>query len=267
MGDERCELNGAPATVDDLRRFAMVNYGHFSAMQVLDRCVRGIDLHLQRLARSTIELFGCNLDVEATRTYMRRAVAGSEGALSLRVNVFSRRLDRDHPATPSTPDVLVSTGAGRTIPLDPVRLRTVQYERDTPHVKHVGTFGLLNQKRLAQAAGFDDALFVDATGAISEGSIWNIGFFDGTRVVWPNAPALEGTAMQLLKIGLRSRGVPSVTQRVERTDLTQFRSAFFTNSSCAALPISGIDGQSLHVDPQLLSTLDACLAVSPWEPI
>ncbi len=267
MRDERCELNGSPATLDDLRTIALVNYGHFSAMQVLDRCVRGIDLHLQRLAGSTVELFGCTLDVEATRSYMHRAVADTKGALSLRVNVFSRELDRDHLITPAHPDVLVATSAARQIPSTPIRLQTVQYERDAPYVKHVGTFGLLNQKRLAQAAGFDDALFVDASGAISEGSIWNVGFFDGSRVVWPNAPALDGTAMQLLKIGLRARGVPSVTRRIERSEVMQFNSAFFTNSAYAALPVSAIDGHPLVVDSQLLSMLQTCLESSPWEPI
>jgi branched-subunit amino acid aminotransferase/4-amino-4-deoxychorismate lyase len=267
MSDQRCTINGRPATLEDLRSVALVNYGHFTAMQVLDGRVRGIDLHLQRLERSTLELFGCPLDLDATREQMRRAVDGTGGMLSLRVNVFSRHLDRDRLTKPVQPDVLVSTGPSRQIPQTPVRVRSVIYERDSPHIKHVGTFGLLNQKRLAQVAGFDDALFVDGTGAISEGSIWNVGFFDGTQIVWPNAPALDGTAMQLLKVGIRARSVRCVTRRVARADVAQFRSAFFTNSACAALPISQIDGVEMTLDTALLATLDECLQVSPWEPL
>ena len=73
--------------------------------------------------------------------------------------------------------------------------------------------------------------------------------------------------MQLLKRGILVRWVPTVTRRIERADIAQFKSAFFTNSACAALPISAIDDHGLAVDPHLLSTLEACLEVSPWEPI
>lgn len=265
MSSLRSELNGGEVALDDLRTLALLNYGHFTSMQVLDGCVRGLDLHLQRLDRSTRELFGHPLDVDATRGYMRKVIAASAGPMSLRVNVFSRRLDRDRLANPVEADVLVTAGPVREIAPVPLRVRSVRYEREAPHIKHVGTFGLFQQKRLAQAAGYDDALFVDASGAVSEGSIWNVGFFDGERVLWPDAPALDGTSMQLLKAGLHDRRVPTQTRRIELAEVASLRGAFFTNSSCAVCPIASVDSIEFVVEKALLDSLEACMALTPWQ--
>lgn len=264
---ERTQINGAPATIEELRVVATLNYGHFTSMQVRDGCAQGFDLHLSRLQRSTMELFGCALDVDATRGYLRHAINAAPAALSVRVNVFSRAFRRNRPVEPAPPDVLVTTQVAPVRPITPLRLKSVQYEREAPHIKHVGTFGLFHQRRLAQSAGFDDAVFVDASGAISEGTVWNIGFFDGDRIVWPDAPALDGISMQLLKASLHQRGVASVVRRIERADLGAYRSAFFTNTSCVACPIAGIDATAFAPDPALLALLQERLRAVPWQRI
>jgi len=257
---ERCELNGEPATAADLRALAMTNYGHFTTMQSEPGGVRGLDLHLARLDDSTRELFGHPLDRGVVRGYLRSALGGFAGAASIRVNVFSRQLHRDRMAEPAAPDVVVAVGAPRHIEATPVRLKPFRYERVLPHVKHAGTFGLFHHRRLARLDGFDDALFVDASGAVSEASIWNIGFFDGRGVVWPDAPALRGISMQLLQAGLRQRGVPSDSHRVAHADIGAFRSAFLTNCSCAVRPVAEIDGVRFSVDADLNAMLEACYA-------
>jgi len=264
---DRCELNGAAAGVADLRALATTNYGHFTTMQVEDGRVRGLDLHLARLDAATRELFGRPLEGDVVRGYLRSALDGFDGAASLRIHVFSRRLHRDRMAEPAPPDVLVSVGAPRRIETAPVRLKAFRYERVLPHVKHVGTFGLFHHRRLAELDGFDDALFVDASGAVSEASIWNVGFFDGNGVVWPDAPQLRGISMQLLQKGLRERGVASDAHRVAHADIGAFRSAFLTNSSCAVRPIAGIDGVRFAVDPELRAMLEACYASNAPQPI
>lgn len=263
----RTELNGRPVDVDGLRALALVNYGHFTSMQVQGGAARGLDLHFARLQRATRELFGIDLDLDATRAWMRQALAGASGPLSLRVTVFSRELDRDRLLQPAAPDVLIATSPARSLEPRPLRVRSVRYQREAPHIKHVGTFGLFHQKRLAQAAGYDDALFVDAGDAIAEGSIWNVGFFDGERIVWPDAPALAGVSMQLLQDGLRRRGVPMVVRGIPLSDIAAFRCAFFTNTSCTVMPIARIDETAFAVDQELAALLDACMAMHPWQPI
>ena len=262
----RSELNGEPADIDALRTAAILNYGHFTAMQVRDGRARGIGLHLERLDRATRELFGHALDAGRVRSYLRSIVGGDRAPLSLRVNVFSRSLQRDRPAEPAAPDVLTSVFPARALDRRPVRLKTFRYQRVLPHIKHVGTFEVFHHKRLAQLDGYDDALFVDASGAVSEASIWNIGFYDGERIVWPAAPMLAGISMQLLQAGLRESGIASTAERIALADIDAFRSAFLTNSSCAVLPVESIDGVRFAIDAKLDALLEESYARNPWEP-
>ncbi|CAL9334597.1 hypothetical protein [Streptomyces sp. enrichment culture] len=51
-------------------------------------------------------------------------------------------------------------------------LRPVRYERDMPLVKHLGLFGPLHARHLAQHGGADDALFHDAADLVFEGPTW-----------------------------------------------------------------------------------------------
>lgn len=262
----RIEINGEPAGLDDLRLLAVQNYGHFTSMQVRDGRAPGLDLHLQRLQHATQELFGHPLDLDATRGWMRQAVDGA-AALSLRVNVFSRRFDRDRPLKPAAPDVLVTTAPARASATAPLHVVSLHYLREAPHIKHVGTFGLFHQRRLAQSRGGDDALFVTPDGAVSEGSIWNVGFFDGTSVIWPDAPMLEGVSMRLLQAGLRETGVASLVRRVELAEIAGFRAAFFTNSGCAVQPIAAIDAIEFVQAPELTGALEAAVRTIRWQRI
>jgi len=267
MSLQTAQLNGEPADAAALRALALVNYGHFTSMRVVDGAVRGLELHLSRLHAATTELFGVALDLERVRGWMRRAIAPADGALWLRVTVFSRAFRREHPAAPAEVDVLVTTSAAPATPAVPLRVRSVRYQREAPHIKHVGTFGLFHQRRLAQLAGYDDALFVDAAGAVSEGSVWNVGFFDGARVVWPDAPALQGVSMQLLQQGMQALGLPTAVERVELASLKRYRAAFFTNAACTAMPIATIDAQAYARDAALEERLHACMALHAPTPI
>ena len=264
---ERIEVNGAPASVEDLRVLAQTNYGHFSAMQVVEGCVRGLDLHLQRIERATSELFGTAIDRERVRACLRHAVAGSAEPLAMRVNVFARALNRNRPVEPVEADILVMTARPSRAAPTPLRLKSFRYTRDLPQTKHVGTFPLFHYRRLAQQAGFDDALFVDAGGCVSEGSIWNIGFFDGAGVVWPDAPHLTGVSMQLLQAGLARSGVRSAVGHVTLDDAARFRAAFFTNSSTPVQPIASIDADGFAPEPELIATLNACYESNPLQRI
>jgi branched-subunit amino acid aminotransferase/4-amino-4-deoxychorismate lyase len=261
----RIELNGGLAQVEDLRYLVQTNYGHFSAMRVENGGVRGLDLHLDRLDQATRELFGIALDRGRVRDYLRHAIDGDARPLSLRVNVFSRALNRERMTVPAQPDVLVTTAAAAPPPLTPLRVKSFRYARDLPQIKHVGTFPLFHYRRLAQQAGFDDALFADDAGRISEGSIWNIGFHDGNGIVWPQAAQLGGVSMQLLQTGLARSGVASTTRLVYLRDIATLRGAFFTNASIPVRTITRIDETEFAVDEALMATVQQCYESNPWQ--
>ena len=256
-------LNGQPASADDLRALALVNYGHFTSIQVRDHAVQGIELHQQRLTNATRELFDSELDFPSVREQMRAAVA-EDPDCTLRVTVFSRDFDYRNPAAGFAPDILVSLtppSPSRTLPL---RVKLFPFQRPLPQIKHVGTFPLFHYRRLAVQSGFDDALFIDQAGSISEGSVWNIGFWTGAGVVWPEAPALRGTAEKLLQTGLDRRGVEQVIRPVRVAELPDFEGAFACNAS-GLQPIANIDEIPFATSHDGMVRLRAASALAPWE--
>ena len=129
----------------------------------------------------------------------------------------------------------------------------------------MAAFGLIRARRLARAAGYDDALFVDDAGRVSEGSLWNIGFIRGGRVIWPQAPMLAGVAQALLQLGLEEAGMAGVTEPVHLDELARFDGAFLCNSATPACPVSAIDGHAFPPPP--LGALNAAWASQPCQPI
>lgn len=260
-------LDGRPASADDLRALALVNYGHFSSMQVRGRAVQGLELHLHRLKSATRELFDTKIDDARIRGAILAALdgAGVDDA-SVRVTVFAREFDYAQPDRILPVDLLVSVNPPRQADPGPVWVKTYAFQRPLPHIKHVGTFPLFQHRRQARREGVDDALFVDARGRISEGSVWNIGFWDGRQVVWPQADALRGTAERLLQAGLSEAGVGQRHAPVEARALAGLRAAFAANAT-GIWPIGGIDDITLRPDPALMEALDAALRSQPWRPL
>jgi branched-subunit amino acid aminotransferase/4-amino-4-deoxychorismate lyase len=245
----RVEIDGREPKLEELYHPLLTGHGHFTAMQVRAGRVRGLDLHLHRLAAATRELFAAELDTGLLRTRMAHAVRDRPDA-SLRVYVYR-------------PDDLMTIAVVRppSTPPGPRSLRSVRYERPAAHLKHVGGFGQRYHGDRATADGFDDALLTDHTGAVEESAIANIGFFDGTTVTWPAAPQLPGIAMQLLAPRL-----PSRTARVTLADLPSYRAAFLANS-IGISPVRRIDDAVFDADPALMRLLAEAEAAIPWDPI
>lgn len=136
-----------------------------------------------------------------------------------------------------------------------------------PEVKHVGTFGLLHHSREATLAGYDDALFVDYLGRVSEASTWNVGFLDGDTVVWPQAPVLDGISQQLVRKGLERTGIPQLTRDVHPSDLPKLDATFLTNSESVGWPVASVDDVELPFDPKITRILTEAYESNPWDEI
>jgi branched-subunit amino acid aminotransferase/4-amino-4-deoxychorismate lyase len=240
-----------------LQRLALDNSGHFTAMQVRDGRVRGLDLHLARLDEGSRELFGAGLDGERVRALARHALGGDVRDASLRVIVFDRGGSGD-------PAVMVTLRPPGGISPAPQALHAVEYQRTLAHVKHIGGFGQGHHARLARRAGFDDALFADASGTVSETSVANIGFLSAGEVVWPDAPVLQGITMQLVEPRLAGAGIPTRRGPVRLADLRSCSAAFVTNARGIA-PVGRIDEVDLGVDHDLMAALDRVYAEVPWD--
>jgi branched-subunit amino acid aminotransferase/4-amino-4-deoxychorismate lyase len=138
MTGPHVEIDGREPTVERLRAVALAGYGHFTAMQVRDARVRGLDLHLDRLAEANREVFDADLDRDRVRAHVRHALGGRADAS---VRVVVQRPGRGLPwrSTPvrlsdvdSFAGVFVTNSRGiaavgqvddRAVPVDPGLMR------------------------------------------------------------------------------------------------------------------------------------------------
>jgi len=261
------QIDGRPASAADLAHFALSNYGAFTSMQVEDGGVRGLDLHLARLEAEAIDLFGVAVPGATLRDWMWQALDGRPGRFSLRVNLFSDAISLRTPDAVVQPRILTTLSPPASPLTRPLRLQSWVYAREVPHLKHAATFGLTRARRQAVQAGFDDALFVDGDGRISEGSIWNIGFVQDETVVWPEAPMLAGTGQGLLQRGMADLGLRGVTRPVHLSDLGSFDGAFICNSATPACAIAAIDGHQFGLAEALISRLIEAWRSNPCQAI
>ncbi len=254
-GPLRILLNGRAPKSDGLQHPALINYGHFTSMQVRSGKVRGLHLHLERIERSHKELFGHSLDIDRARDLMRLAADGMPDSY-LRTTFFEQHPGRLSIMTVQRPPVAANA--------HPVSLLPVEYQRPIAHVKHVGTFCKIYQAVQAERAGFDDALHTDADGWISETTGANIGFYDGSRVIWPTQPSLPGVTWHLLETALASEGNASVRAPVNIKDVGSFAAAFLTNSMGVS-PVGRIGSVKTENPSEIVDTLSNIYERIAWD--
>nr|WP_246347815.1 aminotransferase class IV [Brevundimonas variabilis] len=259
-------IDGQPATEADLKYLAVVNYGAYTSFRVEGGGVRGLDLHLERLETSAAELFGERIGEDRLRDLMRIALAGQQDAW-LRISLFSPDIWPRTPSAQVRPKVMTTVSPPPPPLASSVRLKVQTYARETAELKHTATLGLIRARRLARAAGFDDALFADADGIISEGATWNIGFLSGDQVVWPQAPMLAGVTQVLIARGLAEVGISQSTGPVRVADLSRFDGAFFCNSSTPACAVAAIGDHVFDTRPDRIERLAQAWRLQPATPV
>jgi len=252
-------LDGEAVDPGRLSSLATVNYGHFTSMRVEDGGVRGLGLHLERLARDCRRVFQTELDLDRVRRHARDALAGVTPPVVVRVTVFDPALDVADAGADASPSILVTMRAA-PVPGPPLRLASAVYRRELPEVKHVGLFGPVRLRRAARRAGADDVLFTDPDGAVCETSIANVGFIRGAHVVWPRADWLHGVTMRLV-----SEVVDCRTEPVTLAGLPSLDAAFVTNAAVGVRPVGAVDDTHWAGEPPLLRRIRERYAELPTE--
>jgi branched-subunit amino acid aminotransferase/4-amino-4-deoxychorismate lyase len=146
-------------------------------------------------------------------------------------------------------------------PPSPMCLLTVDHQRTAAHLKHSTGFGQEYHRRAARGRGYDEALLAAPDGVISEGGITNVGCWDGSTLVWPDAPALAGVTIQLLQ-----RSLPSVRRTLRVGDLASYEAVFVCNSRGIAL-VDRVDDRSLPAPAAVLKMLLTAYDAVDWDRI
>jgi branched-subunit amino acid aminotransferase/4-amino-4-deoxychorismate lyase len=252
----RAEINGRVASIERRHHLADAGYGHFTAMQVRGGRVRGLELHLARLAAASREMFDVEQDDDLIRDHIRHALGDEMTDGSVRVIVSWPDGDDAH-------SVLVTVRPPGGVESGPQSLRSVPYQRPLPHLKQIGGgFGQNYHRRAARREGFTEALLTGPDGTISEGGVTNVAFFDGVGVVWPDAPALDGITMLLLEAHLpASRRAP-----VRLADVPSFQSVIITNARGIS-PVDRVDDLRIPVDSDFVRAVSEVYESVPWDAI
>ncbi|GAA4227308.1 hypothetical protein GCM10022254_14670 [Actinomadura meridiana] len=139
----------------------------------------------------------------------------------------------------------------------------VEYERVLPAVKHVGEVAKTLFMRRAVREGLDDAAFVDRRGRFSEGTIWNLAFWDGEAVVWPDAEMLVGTTMGIVRRQLEQLGVSQRVQEIAVADLPTLGGAVVMNSWTPSVAVRRVGSVDLPQAPRFLELLHRAFEAEP----
>jgi branched-subunit amino acid aminotransferase/4-amino-4-deoxychorismate lyase len=251
-GALRVEVNGRRATSDEMALLDHEGWGHFTAMQVRGGRTRGLALHLARLDAAHREIYGQPLDPDLVTARIRRAL-GDETDASVRVYGFWA-------------GVIVTARGPKDMPGRPHSMTVQHFQRPLARLKHVGSWAQGRFHELAVAAGFDDALLVDETGRISEGSITNVGFWRDDAVIWPAAPKLEGITMLIIRRELAARGIQQADAIVRVGDLDAYGGMILCNARGWAR-VSRVDSARVRHDDAFTDAIGAAFDACPRDQI
>jgi branched-subunit amino acid aminotransferase/4-amino-4-deoxychorismate lyase len=250
--DVTIEVDGRQADQATISLLDHEGWGHFTAMQVREGRVRGLDLHLSRLAAAHHEVYGRALDGQQVRARIRHAL-GARLHASVRVYGYWAGL-------------IVTVRAPQDTPDRPHSMTAVHFQRPLARLKHVGSWGQGRFRQLALDGGFDESLLVDETGRISEGTITNVGFWRDGTVIWPQAPKLDGITMLILRRQLAAAGVPQAEEPVRVQDLPGQHGMILCNSRGWA-PVGRVDDLKIPQDEAFTAAIAAAINACPWDEI
>lgn len=263
----RTMLDGRDASATDLAPLAFAGFAHFTAMQVRGGAVQGLDLHLNRLRSASEIMFGQAHSDTEIRAFLRAAIEGGLSDISLTATVFSRSGEFSAAGAKSDPAILIRTAPASNGPAGPLRLDTVEHERPLATLKHVGEATKTYYLRKAVEKGFDDAAFVDAQGQLSEATIWNLAFWDGQTVIWPQADMLNGITMQIVSRQLEKFGIPQRQESLTPEKVQCLSGGAVMNSWTPGVPISAIGSMSMSVSDRFMALLHQAYQAEPAVPI
>ena len=256
-------VNGRLIQDTELAPLAFAGFAHFTALQVRDGCIKGLDLHLQRLRQASLTLFGQALPDQQLLLQLKQVLLQAPADASLMLTMFSPSGEFTAQSRNDKPHVFIRTAPAHNGPKGPLRLSCVQYQRPLASIKHVGEVAKTYYLHQALAAGFDDAVFIDNKGRISEATIWNIAFWDGEAVIWPKAEQLQGTMMSIVQRQLHQLGIAQRQQEITLADLGRFRGAAVLNSWTPGVAVTAIGQHQFDYAAPFMAALARAYAAEP----
>lgn len=234
-------VQGSEATIPVSDEGVLYGMGIFETIRIFESSPRVLDRHLSRLFDSAEKL---GIDVpwqydEIANMVERTATVNdmSEGGL---------RLTLTAGGFVSGPNIFIQT---RQAPYREEHYRNgmsagfVPFRRNetSPLVNHktINYYENVLARRKAAAAGWGEALFINTSGNLAEGSVSNVFLVKGGKVITPGEQCgiLPGITRQRVIDICKTMQVPFQVRPVTPSEITCAHECFVTNSLMGAMPL------------------------------
>lgn len=223
--------------------------GMFEALAVRDGRAMLLDRHLRRLRRGMERIGLTGGPDDASLASAISELVDVSGLVDARIRITvtagpgpSPRQRGDRPTTFVTIDRLADAPTS-------VALHLVPWPRNehSPFagIKSINWAENAHALRAATDAGFDNALFLDTIGRLSECATANVFLVMGDVIVTPSLAAgcLEGVIREVLV-----EGDAATETDLFPTDLSAADGVFITTSTTGVVPVRAVDGRSFPID-------------------
>jgi branched-chain amino acid aminotransferase len=252
-------VEGGAAAVSIFDHGFMYGDGVFEGMRLFDGGLFRPRDHLARLARSA-RTIGLALPLEAEELLgvIKEVVRRSDLRDAHIRPIVTRGFGGPGIDPRSCPEPSLIVSAYPFPPFlgaEPIRLITSAIQRKAPrslgaHVKSLNYLDGIMAKQQAIAAGADDALMLDGSGAVAECTGANVFVIRDDGLVTPTTrAALPGITRRTVLEIAREEGIPAVEDELFPMDLYCADGAFVCGSGAGIVPVGAVDGRPL-VEPR-----------------
>lgn len=224
--------------------------GCFETMRVYDGQIFRLEAHLARLSGS-MQYLGLRLSM-STRSLGRRlqeavqAVGIREAIVRVALMPDARRLAA--PSIVVQPVVLPTPSAYRRgIRVAVVPTKKFSVTQIDPQAKFSSRLGSVMAVMEAQLRGADEAIFLDATGYVTESTASNLGVIKAGAFLAPPCwlGLLAGITWQTVAEIARGEGLPMQTVPLTRHDLYNADEVFLSSTIKEVLAVTNVDGRAI----------------------
>lgn len=228
--------------------------GVFSTLRVVD----GVPLfgaeHLSRLQRDAARIRLPSCDLEVLRSEMGDlAKRCPQGILKIQLTRGVAGRGYRPPKDP-VPTRLLSVHPADSFPLEmpaPKRVRfsdqRLSINPSLAGVKHMNRLEQILARMEWEDPGIFESLMLDTEGFVVEGTMTNLFFFDGHKLLTPllDRCGVQGVMRDLLMGMARRNGLQIEELRIEPHQIWKSHEMFLTNSVLGILPVDGVGDRRL----------------------
>lgn len=245
---------GGAASVSIFDHGFMYGDGVFEGMRLFDGGLFRPRDHLARLHRSARTIGLQAPDAEELLEIIREVVRRSDLRDAHIRPIVTRGVGGpgiDPRSCPATSLIVSAYPFPPFLGAEPIRLMTSAIARKAPrslgaHVKSLNYLDGIMAKQQAIAAGMDDALMLDLSGAVAESTGANVFMIrDGELVTPTTRAALPGITRRTVLEIAREEGIPAVEGELFPMDFYCADGAFVCGSGAGIVPIGSVDGRPL----------------------